>query len=63
MPDIPRSKEPDLFDEPGIAVALGVTLAAMFAFALAIAAITLFLGWRHTPQLSLVVGPVWRPSF
>ena len=54
MTNVPRVDEPNLFDEPGMVNTLRVTLVAMLTSALAISALTLFLGWRHTPQLALV---------
>ena len=54
MTNVPRVDEPNLFDEPGMANTLRVTLLAMLASALAISALTLFLRWRHTPQLALM---------
>lgn len=46
----------DFFDEPAIARALRVTLLAILASAFAISALTLFLRWRLTPQLTLMAG-------
>jgi PAS domain S-box-containing protein len=54
MTNIPRVHAPDLFDEPGMANTLRVTLLAMLASALAFSALTLFLRWRHAPQLALL---------
>jgi hypothetical protein len=56
MTSIPRADEPSLIDEPSVVHALRVTLVIIFASALAISAITLFLRWRLTPQLALVAG-------
>src|SRR4051794_12036975 len=54
MTNVPRVDEPNLFDEPGIAKTLRVTILAMLASALAFSALTLFLRWRQTPQLALM---------
>jgi two-component system, cell cycle sensor histidine kinase and response regulator CckA len=56
MTSAARVSEPNFLDEPTIARALRMTLVAILASALAISAVTLFLKWRHTPQLALVAG-------
>lgn len=68
MTNVPRIDEPDLFDEPGMANTLRVALLAMLGSAVAISALTMFLRWRHTPQLALMstasclVALVWSRS-
>ena len=54
MTKFPRIDGPNLFDERGMASTLRVTLLAMLSSAVAISAFTLFLRWRHTPQLALM---------
>jgi PAS domain S-box-containing protein len=54
MTNVPQVDEPNFFEEPGMANTLRVTLVAMLVSALAISALTLFLRWRHTPQLALM---------
>jgi two-component system cell cycle sensor histidine kinase/response regulator CckA len=56
MTSIARVSEPNFLDEPVIARALRATLVAILASALVISAVTLFLRWRHTPQLALGAG-------
>jgi len=56
MTSVRALDEPSIFDQPCIAHALRLTLLAMFAAALAISAVTLFLKWQLTPQLALAAG-------
>ena len=51
-----RADNRNLVDEPGLANILRVTLFAILFSALAFSVFTLFLRWRHAPQLSLVVA-------
>src|SRR3954453_16785034 len=56
MISVPRVVETSLLDEPGIVQALRVVLPALFASALAVSAVTLFLRWRDTPELALLAA-------
>jgi two-component system cell cycle sensor histidine kinase/response regulator CckA len=48
--------EPNLFEELNLVHALRAAIAAMLAASVAIFAVALFLGWRHTPQLALLTA-------
>lgn len=54
MTNVPRVDELNIFNEPGMANTLRVTILALLASALGISALTLFLKWRQTPQLALM---------
>jgi PAS domain S-box-containing protein len=47
--------EPNLFDEPGLARALRLTLVAILASSIAVTAFTLILKWPQVPRFPLVV--------
>jgi len=54
MVGISSGHEADLIHEPGIKHSLRVTLVAVLASALSVAAFTLFLRWSLIPQLALL---------
>ena len=56
MTSISLADEQSLADKQGLTHALRATFLALLVSALAISAMTLFLRWRHTPQLAFMVA-------